>query len=78
MEFIVAKIAGQPRSSATHENVYSSVKEMKQEGIFRVFVFLWSQPTRDGRHGSRVAVEEWTSWVGRREAGVGTGPQGLC
>ena len=66
MKNIVSKNCGHALSFIALLNVYSSVKEKKQESIFLVFVFLWSQPPRDGRHGRGMEeeVSELTSWVG--------------
>lgn len=73
MEIIIA--GRQPRSSTAHQNVYSSTKEMKQESIFLIFVFLWVWPPRVGRIGSRVEGEGGGR-AGPVEEGTKAGPQG--
>ena len=57
MKIIVSKNCGHALSSIAPLNIYSSMKETKQESTFLVFVFLWFHPTRVDRIGSRVAGE---------------------
>lgn len=78
-KIIANKNRGRALSFIAPLNVYSSVKETKQESTFLVFVFLWSHPTRVGRIGEQgdgEGADERSGQAGQTDDGLRNWPAG--